>query len=577
MTKSIHRAVGFAILAIALGFAASADAAPPPSLQGPIATVGTSRRVDEADIRRAALVLAGDPLRATQPKAWRKKLLDLCVDRELLSLEAERSGLADERDLKLEIQLESAHLVFREISSRWLLPALEPTQSDVDTARAGGGFRRFQLHYILTVAGAPTALSVVSSLRHGASFDTLARELSLHPSALSGGAIGWRLARSMHPASWSALKNAKPGDCLGPYANTQAFEIYRVDSIAEPAGTDIRRQLVEDRFPMMEPRYHEHLLKKYGFAMNPEQVNPFIFATASEPLDSILASLGPDGTREERGIKPALGIIARVEGDSLSFADIAAPNLTPRRPRGKLRIHNTEELATICAAAIIPRLMIRDARERGLERDPEVARRLKLIQDEIAARAMVERAVAVEVDSAACRKYYDAHREQYQRSSVRRALVAMFASEARARSALLAWNGVGLDTVALAAENLRPQPRAAAATLLAGWYAEMPLYETDADPLSSAARPLDAGQFAPVVETAHGYAVAMILGREAPRPLTYQEAAARAREDLRSERENAWVLRQLGRLRAATPVQRFSSRLEAVRLGGTPTTGGKRR
>ena len=577
MKELINRAVRFAVMAIALGFARPADAAPLPSAQGPIATVGSDRRVDEADIRRAALALANDPLRATNPKVWRKKLLDLCVDRELLSIEAERSGLANERALKREIQRESAALVFREIRDRWLLPAIEPTQADIDTALAGGGFRRFQLHYILTVADPPTTLKAVSSLRQGASFDTLARELSIHPSASSGGAIGWRLARTLNPVARSALRNAKPGDFLGPFGKAPGVEIFRVDSIAEPTDSDIRRLLLEERAPKIESDYQDTLLRKYRFEMNPGQVDPLMFAAAFEPLDSILASLGPDGTREARGVKPGLGVIARVDGDSLTFADIAFPDLFPRGVDGRMHIEHASDLTLVCAATALPRLVMRDARERGLDRDPEVARLLKLIRDEAATRAMVAQAVGAETDSAALRNHYDAHRNRYQRPSVRRALVAMFASEESARVALLGWNGVDLDTAALAAKNLKPQVRAAAATLFAGRYAEMPLYETDVDRLSLAARALAAGQFAPVVQTDQGFAVAMVLGREAARPMTYGEAEARVRGDLQSERENAWVLHQLERLRAATPVQHFSSRLEALRLGGTPTTGGKRR
>jgi len=211
--------------------------------------------------------------------------------------------------------------------------------------------------------------------------------------------------------------------------------------------------------------------------------------------------------------------------------------------------------------AVLPGLIMRDARERGLDRDPGAARQLKLIRDELATHAMVRRAVADKLDSVACLKHFQANAARYRRPAARRALVAMFAIEDSARAALRAWLGVGFAESTLAARGLLPQEGAGATTLLRGRYAEIPLFDTDADPLSLAARALGAGRITPVVRTVHGHAVAIVRAREEARPLTYAEARGRVVSDLRSEVENAWVLDLLQRLRAATPVQRFPSRL----------------
>src|SRR2546422_418067 len=57
-----------------------------------VATVG-GRKITDLDIRRAAAALDDDPLHERDPAAWRRMLLDRCVDRELLAMEADRRGL----------------------------------------------------------------------------------------------------------------------------------------------------------------------------------------------------------------------------------------------------------------------------------------------------------------------------------------------------------------------------------------------------------------------------------------------------------------------------------------------------
>src|SRR5688572_26045229 len=105
-----------AAVAVLLGVAAVpgltsvARAAAPPAARGPIATL-ENRTVDAVDIQRAAVLLADDPLRRRNPAQWRRMLLDRCVDRELLALEAERRGVARDPEIRRRIaEREYLHL-----------------------------------------------------------------------------------------------------------------------------------------------------------------------------------------------------------------------------------------------------------------------------------------------------------------------------------------------------------------------------------------------------------------------------------------------------------------------------------
>lgn len=565
-----------ALLAIGPAAPRESGAGQPPPPRGPIATVG-SRRIDEADIQRAALVLWDDPSRLKQPTVWRKKLLDLCIDRELLALEAERQGLPDNRALRHEIEVRTGIALLAEVKKRALLPAIEPTAVEIDTARLGGLFRRVKLEYILTLAERNVVNDIVTALKQGGRFDSVAVQYSIHPSSNKGGSVGWRRIGELNPAAWNALKSAKPGDLLGPYVNGGAREILRVDAVEDPDDAGIREALLRRRTMELEPRYYVDLLRKYGFQMDSSRVGAMIFASATEKVDSILASLDANGSRPVLGVHPALGVLARVRGDSVTYFDIAVPELLSRNDAGKASIGETRRLIELCSAAILPRLIARDAHERGIDRDPAVARTVRLIQDEVATGAMVSRSAPSPRDPATLRTYYDAHLSRYRRPAARRALVAMFATADSARAALRAWNGIGFGESTLIANGFHRQERATASSLLAQYYAEVPLFETDNDPLSLAVRALGEGQISPVVETPHGYGLATILGREAARTLTFAEAAPRVVLDCGEERQNQWVTQELERLRAATPAQRIATRLEAVRLGGGPDAGGKRR
>ena len=563
------------LLALAAPAFHDARGAQPPSLQGPIATIG-DRRVEGADIQRAALVMADDPLRARKPALWRKKLLDLCVDRELLALEAERAGFLKDSAVMHEIERQRANALYAVIRDRILIPELEPTAAQLDTARAGGLFRLVKVSYILSVTDPKTTHQVSIALRTGANFDSMASLYSIHSSSTRGGDVGWMWTRELNPASRNALKTAKPGDLLGPYPNDPAHEFYKIEAFKDPDDAEIRERLLLDRVRGLESRYHSQLLMRYKLELNPTAVSPVIFAAATERADSILASLGPDGTRPGQGVRPGLGILARLEGDSITYLDIAFPDILPRDEDGKAHIEDTQRLTLVCATAVLPRLIARDAHKRGIDRDPAVARVLRLIGEEVSTRAMVTKAVPAPSDPGAIRAYFESHAARYRRPPARRALVAMFGSEDSARMSLRAWNGIGFGDSALIAHGLRAQERATAATLLPRFYAEVPLFETDKDPLSLAVRSLNEGQMSPVVQTPHGYALALVLGREAARPMTFSEAAADAAVDAREDREGAWVASQLDGLRAATPARTVPARLDAVRLGSL-NPGGKRR
>jgi len=435
------------------------------------------------------------------------------------------------------------------------------------------------LYYILLRDGPSQgrrreAETAVERLRHGARFDSIASTKSAHPSRGNGGHFGPVLVRDLDPASYAPTRTAKVGDVLGPFSGPYGHEIYKVGGFEELAEDSMRSLVRAERERNLIRDYQAHLLERNHFTVDSTVVKSFLFAVGTETPDSILASLGPDGTRPKHGVRPAIGVLARVDDDSLTFPELLSETHPAAGAGGRIRIRDIDAFRELAGEALFRRLLVRDAKRRGLTDDPRVARELRLTRDGTAVEAMIERASPRDPGMPVLQAWFDAHASRYRRPAARRARVAVFASQESALVRLRAWNGVGISDSSLRALNFTEQRRATASTLYPSHFASIDFFDRDVDPLARSVRNLDTGQTSPVVRTAQGYAIAHVLGREPARPMTLDEAIDRVRRDWREEKENEWVLSLLERMRATTPVKVVPARLEAVKLAPVKGSGG---
>ena len=564
-----------AFLTLAAG-APGSRAAAPPSTRGPIATLG-NRTVDALDIQIAAVALAGDPLRRQNPTRWRRMLLDRSVDRELLAMEAERRGIANDREVRQRIAEREFLRLYQEVHQGVLLPSVEPTGSQLDSLRRTGLYRMMDLHYILLrdnegASRRQEAEGIVARLRQGARFDSIASTKSGHPSRGNGGHFGPVLVRDLDPGSLETLRTAKPGDVLGPYSGRYGHEIYKVGGFEELSRDSLKSLIRTERERNLVRDYEARLLARYHFALEPKMVPSVLFAVGSETPDSIMMSLSPEGTRPRRGIRPALGVIARVDGDSIHFRDLiretkarrgsARQDPDPRRVRLRELAGRHSSGGSWCST---PRSAGWRRSARSARAAPDSGRHRR------GGHCRAGRAPPIPLRQAPA--LFDEPASRYRRPEARRARVAVFPTRDSAFVALRGWNGVGIADSSLRALGFTEQPKATASTLYPGHAATILVIEGDADPLALAVRTLGPGQTSPVVKTMQGYAVAHVLAREPARPLTLDEAMDRVRRDWREEKENEWVLSQLERMRATTPVKIVPARLEALKLGPAKGTG----
>jgi hypothetical protein len=569
--------------------AAKKPSSSPPKATGTVATVGP-RAIDQIDIQHAAQALSADPLRLKNPAKWRRSLLDRCVDRELLDMEAQRQGL--DRDSALTaLKKEREYSVFwREIYHRVLVPRLNPTDDELAKAYASLQYRLVDLSVILirtdlNPGEKPLAQRVAAAARGGARFDSLARLYSAHPpTKAKGGRIGWLLLKDVNPAWFEDAKKASEGAVLGPYVGPVGDEIYKIAAFQELTKDSLTHLIYFERSRSITDDYQRETLSKYHFEVDSTQIKGLIFAVASESPDSILKSLRPDGTRDKQGVRPALGVLARCDGRTVTFPDLLMAAPVNRGQIGGLHLDSAGEVRAVCARAVMEDLTSRDARDRGLDRVPRIARELRLLGEEVRTFEMVRRHTP-SPDDAAVRSYFDAHPALFRRPRTWRVRVVTFAKPESASVNAQAWRASGtIDETVLAARNDIHETKgvtpwaASAGQYAVARYGSMDLFEGSDDPLTRAVKGTAARSVVgPIALPYGGHAVMQVLQVEDARPQTFDEAKILAYRLKREDDESRWVDAELTRLRAATPVHVLPGRLEATKLashGTTTPTGG---
>ncbi len=85
------------------------------------------------------------------------------------------------------------------------------------------------------------AQEIETQLHQGAPFQLVARQFSQHPTAASGGDIGWVYMGQMAPELNQVLAKMETGDISPPVRSTGGWYILRLQERQEPAGTKIQQ------------------------------------------------------------------------------------------------------------------------------------------------------------------------------------------------------------------------------------------------------------------------------------------------------------------------------------------------
>lgn len=207
---------------------------------------------------------------------------------------------------------------------------------------------------------------------------------------------------------------------------------------------------------------------------------------------------------------------------------------------------NPTRLTMFLNTLLIDKTLARQARDAGLERDPEISRRLALQADRVLAKAMVEkieRDTAAEFDArqtdflAKARETYALNKEKYKAPAEVSASHILFDTTKRDDAAALALAkevrarlAAGADFAKLAAE-VSDDPTAKENGGALGWFAPGkmdPAFTKAAFALKSA------GDLSEPVKSSFGWHVIRLDGRRPPRELPFERAQKQIMADLKT-------------------------------------------
>ncbi|MEO9527570.1 peptidylprolyl isomerase [Roseibium sp.] len=246
------RALAVSFLALSLG-SVSLSAAEPGDV---VAKVGDAE-ITEADIAFAAKDL-GQELQRFPPAQWRKILLDVMVDMELMAQAARAEGLDKDPDFQKQVDF----LELRSLRNAYLAQKINGDVSDDDLKAAYDkqfadyeGPEELNARHILVKEKAE-AEEIIKALDGGADFAELAREKSTGPTGPNGGSLGYFAKGQMVPAFEEAALALDTGSYTSTPVETQfGWHVIKLEDkrrqekpALEAVADGLRQQLMRERY-----------------------------------------------------------------------------------------------------------------------------------------------------------------------------------------------------------------------------------------------------------------------------------------------------------------------------------------
>jgi peptidyl-prolyl cis-trans isomerase C len=180
----------------------------------------------------------------------RKNVLNTVVDMEVLSQEAEKSGLADKPDTAAELRMSRDGLLAQSLM-RGYFAAHPLTDEQIKAAYQeqikGIDTRQYKARHILVQSQAQAA-DLIRQLGKGAKFEALAQKYSIDvDSGKNGGELGdWFSAQSMVPQFSAALIALKKGEITKQPVQTQyGWHVIQLEDVRDQPAPDLDPQMRE--------------------------------------------------------------------------------------------------------------------------------------------------------------------------------------------------------------------------------------------------------------------------------------------------------------------------------------------
>lgn len=192
------------------------------------------------------------------------------INREILSQEAARRGIATRPDVKAQIAVAQQTVVLRALIEDFVKNN-PPTDAEIkarydDLVKQAGGGKELHLHHIL-VEDEAQAKELIAKIKGGASFEDLAKQYSKDPgSGKNGGDLDWSSPQAYVPEFGAAAAKLKKGEVTPEPVKTQfGWHIIRLDDSREvppPPLEQVKPQIAQQIQQEKLQAFEEGLKKK---------------------------------------------------------------------------------------------------------------------------------------------------------------------------------------------------------------------------------------------------------------------------------------------------------------------------
>lgn len=470
---------------------------------GAIARVG-DYEIDAEHVRSAALKLLQTEDVGTLSADQRQQVMAVLVGSRLLAIEAERRDLQTAGPIRQGLATALREAVNELYMQRHVEAAIEITEAEVRSQfEAWGSGEEIEAAHIL-LPSREQAESVMAELAAGAEFADLAREHSRHVgSASRGGSMGYLrkflIPDPLRPVLWGrpvGYVHAEPVHTGMGYHIVAVLD-RRHRSLPQQEQA-IRGFLTRKRRAALKRELNRRLQEEYAFEWRRQTAAAAIRQGPTAPGDSVLA-------RWRSGVLTVDDFRRRARGPDASATD-------PDRVRVLV-----EELA-------LEDLVLAAGRAEGLDREPEVARKIGKARLRLLGEALF--ASLGTADDAAARRFYGSHRESY-RGPTRVTVQEILLPDRATADSLHALIAAGADMADLARRHsLREASREAG-----GVWTDV---DRDAPGSATLYRKAMAGDglLEPIAVPTGGVSILRVL-EKAPGPVhPYEEVAEAVRNDL---------------------------------------------
>ncbi|SAK57884.1 PpiC-type peptidyl-prolyl cis-trans isomerase [Caballeronia arationis] len=192
------------------------------------------------------------------------------INREILSQEAARRGIATRPDVKAQLAVAQQTVVLRALIEDFVKNNA-PTDAEIkarydELVKQAGGGKELHLHHIL-VEDEAQAKDLIAKIKGGASFEDLAKQYSKDPgSGKNGGDLDWSSPQAYVPEFGAAAEKLKKGEVTPEPVKTQfGWHIIRLDDsrdVPPPPLEQVKPQIAQQIQQEKLQAFEEGLKKK---------------------------------------------------------------------------------------------------------------------------------------------------------------------------------------------------------------------------------------------------------------------------------------------------------------------------